>query len=633
MSLAGWGVGAAASVGVHLGAAALLALTLQPRDVAQQPVPETALDLAAYAVDRTEARPTPPPSDPAAEQATGGASVAADDIPRSDAAAVIPDAARVAPVTAEGKRAEAEVPDAPVAAPVEEAGARLAAAAPDVGRIAAALPDASGLSAAALPEADTLAVALPPEAVAVAEAALPEPTEARPAESTAAAVPAETPVAEVATSTAPPADNLAATDATTDLVAALAAAGPRVPPAEIGGEIAATGAPVGTPVAFVEAEAAPLVPVARPAGETVATAAPSATTALPVSAPMAALTAAATPQAQPAVARVSPGEPASAIAAPAVVAAPARPDAPPAADVVPAAFAPPAADTTERAEAAASRPPPAEFATAATAWAGAEGEIDPQSLAAIQAFMQPADIAATSGNPVKDGIAGFLSSVPCSRLQAAFVPESGALELRGHIPEDGLRGPVLAALQAQVGGSIPVTDNILILPRPQCEALAAISNAGLPQSTEALTNPLIVGADAHARVFSYVRDNDFAFTMQAPDYDAYVYVDYFMADGNVLHLLPNEYLPDERRVAKSVVEIGQDPCIDYPFCIKVAPPFGQEIAAAFASSVPLFEGLRPIVEPAGPYLEELTARIAAARAEHPDFKGEWVYFFIRTSER
>ena len=81
--------------------------------------------------------------------------------------------------------------------------------------------------------------------------------------------------------------------------------------------------------------------------------------------------------------------------------------------------------------------------------------------------------------------------------------------------------------------------------------------------------------------------------------------------------------------------MGSEMCIrDRPYLeLIVSAPFGQEIAAAFASNVPLYEGTRPIQEPAEAYLEFLKERVAIARASHPDFKGEWVYFFISTRAR
>ena len=116
----------------------------------------------------------------------------------------------------------------------------------------------------------------------------------------------------------------------------------------------------------------------------------------------------------------------------------------------------------------------------------------------------------------------------------------------------------------------------------------------------------------------------------APDYDSYVYVDFFTADAMVIHLQPNSIIPLELSLAKAPLTVGRDRG-DFPSLeMTRGPPFGQEIAAAFATSVPLYEGARPLQELAEPYIAFLKERVEAARKDHPDFKGEWVYFFITT---
>ncbi len=345
------------------------------------------------------------------------------------------------------------------------------------------------------------------------------------------------------------------------------------------------------------------------------------------------------PRAEPVAAAPPPATALPAVAPPPPT-APSAPEAPVAAALAPSAEAPaelapdsqPLAAAAPQAEAAARPELPSERATAALAWSGGEGAaVDPVSLAAIQSFMRPGDAAASQSNAgdVRDAIGQLLSSVPCARLQAAFIPETGALELRGHVPEDGLRGPVLDALRAQVGGAIPVTDNVLVLPRPQCGALAGIDETGLPQSTDQDTDERLVGANAHAREYGYAEGERLTFDLVTPDYPAYVYVDFFDADGNVVHLVPSQYAALTLQEPAQGLVVGGDSGAA-AFRITVAPPFGQEIAAAFAASRPLGEGLRPPVEPAAPYLEWLKTAVADARAKDPDFKGEWVYFFIAT---
>jgi hypothetical protein len=284
--------------------------------------------------------------------------------------------------------------------------------------------------------------------------------------------------------------------------------------------------------------------------------------------------------------------------------------------------------TDTQTQVAAALPPPAQRAKAELAWSG-KGSVDPVSLSAIQSFLQPGDLAGAA-DTVRDGVEGLLASVPCSRLQTRFVPETDTLELRGHIPEDALRAPILTALQAQMGSAIPVSDQVLILPRPQCGALAGISAVGLPQSTDQLTDPRVVGPDAHVREYRYIAGQRLAFELTAPDYDSVVYIDYFDANGMVIHLQPNDTVPLAPLPAKARVTVGMDTPGKPSLAITIAPPFGQEIAVAFATSAPLYDGLRPTVEPAEPYLRFLREQVALAR-EQPGFKGEWVYFFMTTA--
>ncbi|MDO9524583.1 MAG: DUF4384 domain-containing protein [Gemmobacter sp.] len=274
--------------------------------------------------------------------------------------------------------------------------------------------------------------------------------------------------------------------------------------------------------------------------------------------------------------------------------------------------------------------PPSERRTAALAWSGDEGPVDPVSVAAIQSFMQPGDLR-QGADPLRDGIAQTLASVPCGRLQTTFNPETGALELRGHVPDDALRAPALAAIRSQVGAAIPVADRIAILPRPQCEALTGIAATGLPQSTEQDTNPRVIGPDAQVRDYRYSDGQRLVLDLVAPDYPSFVYVDYFDAAGNVLHLQPNQVVAPRLIGPKATLAIGQDLPGIPALALTVSPPYGQEIAVAFATSAPIHDGLRPMVEPAAPYLAYLADRIAEVRAANPDFKGEWVYFFITTT--
>lgn len=250
---------------------------------------------------------------------------------------------------------------------------------------------------------------------------------------------------------------------------------------------------------------------------------------------------------------------------------------------------------------------------------------DPTALAVVQAFLPGADLD-ESATQLRDDLSNTLTGVDCARISARFDAETGTLHLSGHVPRPDMRAPVLAAMQAQVGDGIRVAGDLLHLPRPQCGALAGIAAAGLPQSTDQFTDARLVGQAAHAREYRYSEGQRLGFDLTAPDYPAFVYVDFFDADGQVIHLVPNSIAPLEQHAAQSLFDVGRSGDLN----ITIGPPFGQEIAVAFAASSPLYDGLRPLRESAGPYLDFMKDQIAQARATDPNFKGEWVYFFVTT---
>ena len=277
--------------------------------------------------------------------------------------------------------------------------------------------------------------------------------------------------------------------------------------------------------------------------------------------------------------------------------------------------------------------PVGEAQQAVLAWTGdSNARMDAQSLATVQAFMAPEnpDASLASVGGVRDTLSGVLASLPCSRLQATFDPQFGGLRIVGHVPDPKQESTLLANLHYSIGPNIPVLTDLRILPAPQCAALAGISTLGLPQSSEHLTNPRVVGADTFAHVFDFREGDRLILDLKAPEYEAYIHIDYFDANGQVIHLVPNATVPAIRHTADSIVRIGDPTSEQTALDIRIAPPFGQEIAVALATSVPLYEAPRPLVEPAEPYLDWLRGRIAEARITEPHFKGEWAYFFVTT---
>ncbi|WP_425093557.1 DUF4384 domain-containing protein [Tropicimonas sp. S265A] len=259
----------------------------------------------------------------------------------------------------------------------------------------------------------------------------------------------------------------------------------------------------------------------------------------------------------------------------------------------------------------------------AMAWSGAgQLALDSAGLLALTAFVAPQQ-AGQKGEDLRDSVFEVLSSVPCARLQTAFNAETGALELRGHLPDAGLRSELTAALRAQIGDTLAVEDSLQLLPEPQCGTLGKLDALGLPQSEEQFTDPYLVGANLFAREYVF-RDGDrMVIDLEGADYPAYIYLDYYDADGNVLHLIPNDVIGLRRFAPEESFSIG---AAGSGLELIVQPPLGQDIAVAIASDTPLYDGLRPFEEPAAEYLEFLKSQVAAVA---PD-RAEWVYFFVES---
>lgn len=638
-----WAIAIAASVLAHLAMAAVLALTLAPSPVPPQPAPASRFDLSAQPVEQVAAVPRPTEGIPAQEGRAEGAALPPGTVPLGRAAPVAPTGTPLAPMTAAPDALPGRAPPAAKLEGTAPAGTSAAAAAPPAAALAALPAEAETARPSAPVPRPAPALAMP-EAPALEDSAAPAPRLAATTPETAPAPAAEPRAESLAAADLPEAG---ATVAPLPQIAAAATAAeaPRLAAAETDAQVLA-GATADAAAAQSIAAAADRLASTTAEATGLDAVAPAAETARPAPAEaerLAGATAAAqplagaVPETETAAAGAPPAQelPATAGEAPTLFAA--MPDAAPHPVVAPpAGISLAGSPPGDLALVAAAAPAIGARAQAALAWTGADADqIDPVSLAAIQSFMQPADLArlAPGADPVRDGISALLASVPCARMQTVFLPETGALELRGHVPEEGLRDPVLGALRGQVGGAIPVTDNLRVLPRPQCDVLAGIAALGLPQSTVQETDPRLVGPDAHAREYHYLDGETLTFEVTTPDYPAHVYIDYFDAAGMVLHLQPNEMLDTALMEPKSTLRVGTAPDGTEVFTIAVAPPFGNEIAVAFAASTPIHDTPRPVREPAGPYLDWLQDRIARARAADPDFKGEWVYFFMTTAPR
>ncbi|WP_299425977.1 hypothetical protein [uncultured Shimia sp.] len=277
------------------------------------------------------------------------------------------------------------------------------------------------------------------------------------------------------------------------------------------------------------------------------------------------------------------------------------------------------------------KPPASKRVAAAFDWSGATA-FDPASLETIAAFLQPAS---STGQNMRDSLAAALKAPSCARVQTAFDPATGSLAIRGHLRDEAQRAPLLAALSDQLGDSLPLKDQLLILPPPQCAILTSLDQLDLPQSEEQFTDPMLVGASSQVQTYNFVAGQRLILDLEAPDYPAFVYLDYFDANGDVIHLVPSTQRPLKAYEPATLFSIGRpDPVTGAPpaLVLEIAAPFGQDIAVAYAASHPLYDGFRPFIEPAEAYLAFLQDQISLVRNTRENFRGEWAYLFVATRQ-
>jgi len=110
-----------------------------------------------------------------------------------------------------------------------------------------------------------------------------------------------------------------------------------------------------------------------------------------------------------------------------------------------------------------------------------------------------------------------------------------------------------------------------------------------------------------------------------PGFDGHLWVDYYTADGSVLHF--NAGRNSRRLAARERIELGHD----IPSSWLVSPPFGTVLVTALASPLPFSDNAdRPPFELASDYLLRLRESLSANK--EPDrLVAEFEFF--QTAER
>ncbi|MBB3180788.1 DotU family type IV/VI secretion system protein [Variovorax sp. Sphag1AA] len=189
----------------------------------------------------------------------------------------------------------------------------------------------------------------------------------------------------------------------------------------------------------------------------------------------------------------------------------------------------------------------------------------------------------------------------CADLSATQTPEGG-IRVSGYVPTavDVMR------VQREVRSLPGVTQasfDLRLRVWPHCEVVEILKP--YQGRNRELGHGLKIEATSARK--GQLREGDpVLFRVTGPNYDGYLWVDYYTADGAVMHLKAGRGQP--RVSAGDTVELGRD----IPSSWLVAPPFGTVLLAALSSPVPFSEATeRPPFELASAYLQRLRESLAA----------------------
>jgi hypothetical protein len=153
-----------------------------------------------------------------------------------------------------------------------------------------------------------------------------------------------------------------------------------------------------------------------------------------------------------------------------------------------------------------------------------------------------------------------------------------------------------------IRGAGPLSlDDVHLRARPYCDAIVLLQPL-LQQKTGPYPDLSLVSGSRSAHSGEYLK-----LDVRAPDFDGYIYIDYFDEDGEVLHLYPNPRDPLIIRAKRN------RNILDGGWLLQGSP--GEQLVSLIAAKQPLFADARKEAEKTADYLTDLAAAIARAPSD------------------
>ncbi|MEE8272624.1 MAG: protein kinase [Alphaproteobacteria bacterium] len=184
---------------------------------------------------------------------------------------------------------------------------------------------------------------------------------------------------------------------------------------------------------------------------------------------------------------------------------------------------------------------------------------------------------------------------------SATLTDNLEVMLSGYLSGADAARRLTTALTSIYGISAVMDNTVRIHPWPFCTAINVLetqasidpSQPGRPELLP--NNPSLV----------YNRGDSLVVRANATGlYDGYLYVDFIIRDGTVVHLFPIPESPNNRVSAGQQVTVGGQQYV-------ITPPFGTDMILAISAPAPLFASPRGQVEDASAYLQALSEGLTA----------------------
>jgi hypothetical protein len=197
----------------------------------------------------------------------------------------------------------------------------------------------------------------------------------------------------------------------------------------------------------------------------------------------------------------------------------------------------------------------------------------------------------------------ILARIPCSALDSSVLGHD--LKVQGYL-SSSFGEEQLKERLAKVPGMSNLSIDVQQVGDDKCRVVQEFA----PYWTR---NHLAgAAASIHTRASNAVLSEGDALVVDitTPAYDSYVYIDYYVLDGSVAHLVPNPRAKANQAPASYKATIGG------LGNWVISKPFGKEMIVLLITPVPLFESVRPASEPAADYLRAVEKQLQQMAAKH-----------------